>query len=73
MCIFTNTGFLIQNTSTLQTALSESQRFSGRIGYILFLCNKYFDQNLPDALALAAFTTFGLFYQSRDLQLLQLM
>ena len=37
---------------------------------MIFLSNKYFDQKLPDALALADFSMFGLtihlLYQSRD-------
>ena len=60
-CVFfTNACVLIKITSTSQTALSSSHHFSGRTSYTLFLCNKYFDQKLTDALALAAFSMFGL-------------
>ena len=77
-CVFfTNACVLIKITSTSQTALSSSKHFSGRTSHTLFLCNKYFEQKLPDALALAAFSMFGLtilfLYQSRDLQLIHVM
>ena len=55
-CVFfTNASVLIKITSTSQTALSSSHHFSGRTSHTLFLCNKYFDQKIPNALALAAF------------------
>ena len=74
---FTHSRVLIKITRTSQTALSDSQHFSGRTSHTLFLCKKYFDQKLPDALAQAAFSMFGLtilfLYQSRDLQLIHFM
>ena len=73
---FTNARVLIKITSTSETALSSSQHFSGRTSHTLFLCNKYFDQKLPYALALAALSMFDLrilfLYQSRDLQLISI-
>ena len=52
--------FLIEITSTSQTPCSGSQHFLGRINNYLLLCNNSFDQKLPDALALAGFSKFGL-------------
>ena len=61
-CAFlTFARFLTKITSTSLIAQSGSKHFSGRIG------NKYFDQKQPVALALAAFSMFGLtilFYTS---------
>ena len=74
---FTYARFLIKITSTSQTARSGYQHFLGRISNYPLLCNKTFDQKLPDALALADFSMFGLtvlfLYQSRDLQLMYVM
>ena len=75
--VFTYARFLIKITSTSQTARSGYQHFLGRVSNYPLLCNKTFDQKLPDALALADFSMFGLtvlfLYQSRDLQLMYVM
>ena len=67
---FTLPRVLIKLTSISQTALGGSQHFLGRINYPLLLCNKSFDQKLPDALAIAGFSMIGLtilsLYHSRD-------
>ena len=52
---FTKANFLKKMTNTLQTAQSASQHFVCRISNSLFLCNKHFDQKLPDVLELAVF------------------
>ena len=60
MHFFIYARFLIEITSTSQTSWSGSQHFLGRINNSLLLCNNSFDQKLPDALALAGFSMFGL-------------
>ena len=61
-----NSCILIQITSDSQTAQSNFQHFSGRVNILLFLCNKYFDKKLSDALAKTAFSMLGqILYQSR--------
>ena len=54
--IFNDARFLIKMISTSQTALSDSKHFSGRHSNSLFLCYKYFDPRLLDALALATYS-----------------
>ena len=67
---FTYASFLIKITSTSQITVSGSQHFLCRINNPLLFCNTSFDQNLPDALALARLSVFGLtiqfLYHSRD-------
>ena len=57
---FIYSRFLIEITSTSQTSWSGSRHVLGRINNSLPLCNKRFDQKLPDAFALAGFSMFGL-------------
>ena len=58
----TNSCILIQITSdsNSQTAQSNFQPFSGSVNTPLFLCNKYFDKKLSDALARTAFSMLDL-------------
>ena len=65
---FTYASFLIKITSIF--VKQHEVALIGTMINPLLLCNKSFDQKLPDALALVGFSMFGLtilfLYQSRD-------
>ena len=57
LCTFSNKNY---EYFTNRIEWSGSQVFLGKISNLFTLCNKSFDQKLPDVLALAGFSMFGL-------------